>query len=277
MNLVKSAFFFLAGGLVVAFMAVAFMSSPAQAGKTKVLGNVVPQNLPAPPAGSCSGGDACYNLPTDKFGKFALKESKKAGSGGTEMQLKLKGVDCPDVDVGGDAGKCNDENHVLELNTNFAGLPTTAGVLYDLVKGKSAFQATGKNKVTGAELFGALVGFVQGQFLGVGVLRARGPGSNPVDCLTVPITGANPGCNDGEIYGISGIRVSDEPGTEPPPCTTDADCSLNQDCSAGNCIAEACTQDSDCDEFGNGEVACNETTMTCCLFNLDTDPNCDVD
>jgi hypothetical protein len=231
----------------------------------------VPQNI----GGACSG--PCYTLPSDKFGKFAVKESTNAGSGGVEMQLKLKGVDCPAIDVGGDPGKCNDTNHVLELNTDFGGLQTTVGVLYDLDGGKSGFQASGgKNKVTGAEVFGSLVGFVQGQFLGIGILRTRGPGGNPADCLVAPLVGMQE-CNDGERYGISGILASDAPGTAPPPCVDDDDCSLTQDCSGGNCIAEPCTQDSDCDEFAGGEVACNETTMTCCLHNLDTDPNCDVD
>jgi hypothetical protein len=235
------------------------LCNPSEA-KTKVQGNVVPQNI----GGTCGGGgtDPCYNLPTDKFGKFAVKESNAAGGGGIVLQLKVKGVDCPEVDVGGDPDKCNDTAHVLELNTDFNGLVTAVGILYDLDGGKSAFQASGKNKVTGAEVFGALAGAIQGQPLGIGFVRARGPGSNPADCLSAPLLPGN-GCNDGERYGIGGVMSNN----------------VTQDCSAGLCVSETCTQDSDCDEFtGPGStVACNEVEGTCCLDTLDTDPNCDID
>jgi hypothetical protein len=251
----------------------AFTAMPALAG-TKVQGNIVPQNI----GGTCSG--PCFTI--GKPGKFKVSESKKAGSGGIEMQLNIKGVDCANADPpaendGGQAGKCDDVNHVLEVNTDFAGLETKVGLLYDLVKGKTVFQATGKNKLTGADAFGALVGAIQGQSLGIGVLRVHAPGSNPASCLNAPLLVTT--CTDGEKYGIGGIVASNEPGTAPPPCATAADCSVTQVCSAGACVTESCTQDSDCANFtGPGSnVACNETLMQCCLPNLDTDPNCDID
>lgn len=263
------------GATLIAIGACALMAGSAVYAGTKMQGNVMPQNS----GGTCgiSNNQPCYTLPADKFGKFAIKESKAAGGGGIEMQLNIKGVDCPEGS--GDTGKCDAVNNVLELSTNFAGVQTTVGVLFDLDGGKSVFQASGKNKVTGAAVFGALVGAIQGQNLGIGFLRVRGEGTNPADCLVAPLLGLQE-CNNGEIYGIGGVKVSNEAGTAPPPCTSDANCSSTQDCNmSGACVPETCTADANCDAFtGPGsDVACNEGNSQCCLPNLDTDPACDID
>lgn len=261
---------FLAAGVWAAFS----LTSPAQAG-TKVQGTLVPLNV----GGTCgvSGSDPCYTI--SKPGKFAMKESKTAGGGGIEIQLNLKGVDCPTAgggNDGGKSGKCNDVNHVLESNSQFQTIVTQTGILFDLVKGKAVFQATGKNKVTGGDIFGALVAAVQGEPLGVGIFRVRGPGSNGADCLQAPLPPDN-GCIDGELYAVSGIIASDAAGTAPPPCGSDADCSITQTCTGGTCVNRNCSQDADC-PVGEGVTStCNEATGTCCLANLDTDPECDVD
>jgi len=273
---------------------------PAHAG-TKVQGNVVPQNI----GGTCGGGSApCFSIGSP--GKYSVAESTASGSGGITIQLNVKGVDCagdPDAGFcsattsqscqssgdcpsgefchgndGGKAGKCNDANHVLELNTDFSGIESKVGLLFDLTKGKVGFQASaGKNKVTGAQAFGAIAGVVQGQNLGIGLLRVRAAGSNPASCLSAPLLVTT--CTDGERYGIGGIHASNAPGTAPPPCTGDSDCSLTQVCTAGACVTQTCTADADCRGFTGptGDVACNEVAGTCCLPALDTDPNCDFD
>lgn len=267
---------------VAAVCAAGAFAMRADAG-TKVQGNMVPQNL----GGICGGGsDPCFTIGA-KPGKFKVSESKKTASAGIEIQLNVKGIDCADAAAagytaandGGQAGKCTDvsHTHVLEVNTDFSGLETKVGLRFDLVKGKTVFVKTGKNKVTGGDAFGPLAGVIQGQTLGIGVMRMHAPGTNPASCDSAPLTGTD--CIDGEKYGISGIIASNEAGTAPAPCTMDSECSITQICSSGSCVNETCSQDSDCANFtgGGGDVTCNEDTGTCCLLGIDTDPNCDVE
>ncbi len=258
-------------GLVV--LALSAFVSPADAG-TKTQGSLLAQ------------GSTDFSL--GQNGKVAVKESP-SDSGGLVMQLKLGKVSCPVTCPTCDPEKCTGSDsapgarfHVLELNTDYNGVVTQVGLLYNLTNGKGTFldknlNDTGKNKISGGDVFGALAGVIQGQNLGIGFLRCRTSASTPGDCLTAPLLPGN-GCLDGDVYALMGVTASAE-APAPPGCTVDADCAATQICVAPLCITDPCTQDSECRSFtGPGsDVACNETSSTCCFPDLDPDPDCDID
>lgn len=245
--------------IVAAALAIA---GPAAAA-TKVQGNLI---------GVEDGADD-YNIA--KPGKFAFKEAKDAGGGGMAVQLNLKGIDCPV----GDPNKCDSPNNVMELTVAFGGsaFETKTGILFDVVGGKAVFPQTGKNKVTGADVFGALVAVTQGETLGLGTVRIHATASVPASCASPVLLPGNT-CTDGETYAVSGVIPSNEPGTG-PPCTMDSECDSLVPvliCS-GTCEIESCTQDTDCHLEGiNPDVACNEGSGSCCQLSQG-DPDCDDD
>lgn len=244
--------------IVAAALAIA---GPAAAA-TKVQGNLI---------GVEDGADV-YNIA--KPGKFAFKESKGAASGGMSVQLNLKGIDC-----GTTLNKCDSDDNVMELTVAFGGsaFETKTGILFDVIGGKAVFPQTGKNKVTGADVFGALVAVTQGQTLGLGTVRVHATASNPLACAS-PVLAPGNACTDGETYAVSGVIPSNEPGTG-PTCTMDSECDslvpvLVCD---GTCEIESCTQDTDCHLEGiNPDVACNEDSGSCCQLSQG-DPECDDD
>jgi hypothetical protein len=255
--------------------------TPVQAG-TKVQGSMVP-----------TGPGTTYFLLDGKPGKFAIKASKKAGDGGSVLQLKLKGVDCDanGNNDGGKAGKCSETGHTMVFWSNFSGIVTVTPILYDLDGGKSIFPSSGKNKVTAADSFGPIASAIQGNSLGVGFIEARGPGSDtsggacdppilPGDPLTYPAGASKTTCIDGELYAIGGIVGGTDPGSG---CSTDSECTDTQVCVSSVCTTETCNADAGCRCFGlpggcsgsGGAVACDEDGGTCCLTS--TGGTCDID
>jgi hypothetical protein len=241
----------------VGVLAVA-SAGPATAA-TKVQGNLV----------AVADGADVYNIP--KPGKFAFKESKAALGGGMTIQLNLKNISCP-------AAKCDSLDNVLELTAAFGGggFETKTGILFNVVGGKAVFPQTGKNKLTGADVFGVIASVTQGQTLGLGTVRIHATASVPGSCATPVLLPGNT-CADGEVYAISGVVPSDEPGTG-PPCAMDSECDAVLPvlvCTASACVIEDCTQDSDCHLDGiNVDVACNEDSQKCCQLS-GGDPECD--
>jgi hypothetical protein len=236
-------------------------AGPASAA-TKVQGNII----------SVEDGSDLYNFA--KPGKFAFKESKDAGGGGMSLQLNLKGIDCP----AGDPNKCDSSDNVMEISVAFGGgaLETHTGILFDVAGGKAVFPQTGKNKVSGADVFGVIASVTQGQTLGLGLVRIHATASNPAACANPVLLPGNT-CTDGETYGVSGVIPSNEPGTG-PSCTMTSECDANipvLECTGGTCEIEPCAQDSDCHQDGlNPDVACNEDSGTCCQLS-GGDPDCD--
>ena len=247
--------------LIAAGVLAVAAAGPASAA-TKVQGSII----------AVADGSDFYNFA--KPGKYAFKESKDAQSGGMSIQLNLKGVDCPF----GDTNKCDSPDNVMELTVAFNGgaLETHTGILFDVAGGKAVFPQTGKNKVTGADVFGVIASVTQGQTLGLGLVRIHATASNPASCANPVLLPGNT-CTDGENYGVSGVIPSNEPGTG-PPCTMDSECDAIVpvlECAGNSCTIESCTQDSDCHKDGiNPDVACNEVSGTCCTIS-GGDPDCD--
>ncbi len=229
---------------------------------TKVQGNLI----------AVDDGSNLYNIA--KPGKFAFKESKAALGGGMAIQLNLKGIDCPT----GAANKCDSTDNVMELTVAFGGgsLETHTGILFNVEGGKAVFPQTGKNKVSGADVFGVIASVTQGQTLGLGLVRIHATASVPASCANPVLLPGNT-CADGENYAVSGVVPSNEPGTG-PPCSMDSQCDTIVPvltCQGGACTIESCTQDSDCHLDGlNPDVACNEVSGTCCTLSSG-DPDCD--
>jgi hypothetical protein len=180
--------------------------------------------------------------------KIVLKPSKKAGDGGVTIQLVAKDITC-----GG--SPCTQQNHVLELWTHTLGMdipgPTgagtafsaSAGVVYNVSNGQALFP-TGKNVTNGNKTFGTLVTSVFNHTLGIGLMKFRGPGSDPTSCGTVPLVAGNK-CNDGPEYALTGFTVPADPTLK---CTGDSGCSITQTCNTGSglCETETCGVDGDC-------------------------------
>jgi len=190
-----------------------------------------------------------------KHGKIIIKPSTKAGDGAITIQLILSGVDCPPNNDGGAAGKCGvkgtpQTDHVLSQGAIFGGvfMDEVAGAKFKIEKGKAAFHATGKNKVGGATLFGAIVSAIYDTPLGLGPFRIRVPGTDPAACDSVPLI---PGslCTNGALYGVMGIVGGNDSGVS---CANNTECSLSNICNAGVCQPEPCTLDADCDQNGTG-------------------------
>jgi hypothetical protein len=211
--------------------------------------------------------------------KVQIKPSDKAGDGGVVTQLNLKFVDCPAPGPGNDggaAGKCGVKDtpvtdHVLDLSVNFGGadFDSIIGIKYSIEKGKGAFQATGKNKITGTA-FGAFVTVVFNQPLGIGLIKLREAGTDPTDCDTIPLLPGN-GCTDGGMYGLAGIVVGSDSGVT---CATSQDCPLTAICTASVCANEPCTLDADCDQNGTGNGGTGQcgSNGNCC--DPAFDPTC---
>lgn len=205
-----------------------------------------------------------------KAGKFLIGPSAKAGDGGSSLLLSLSGVDCPPNNDAGTAGACNSTNDVLTIKTDFGGVQTSVGVLFNTAKGKSTFQASGKNKASAAQIFGPLTSVIAGQSLAVGIMKVHEPSSTPSDCNSVPLD-VKPGqkCDDGHTFGVCGFIG----GTDPSPgaCTSDGQCSATQVCTGGSCKAQTCTMPSDCRSFTGtgGTVSCSDMApKTCCLIGV---------
>ncbi len=228
-------------------------------------------------------------------GKSMIQETTKPGACGTVMKLLLVKIDCashPDAGtcrVSGNPccktsecpsgqlclgnenaapGSCNATNHVFEVNwmqgdANTFLLEGQAGLKFNLVKGKAAFLASGKNSVTGGQAFGPIgCSLPAGAPLGFGKTFVRDTGTDPNKCDEVPLFPPND-CTDGPAYLFSGIRVGLDPA--PGTCTNDNECTLTQICLAGQCTTQTCAADSECRGFGSG-VACNEDTGDCCFL-----------
>jgi hypothetical protein len=251
----------IAGGLVIA-------AQTAQAQGFKGVGKyaaaIIENNFPGNPtcAGNCN--TAGYSFASEKS-KVQIKPSGTDGDGGIITQLGLKFVNCPgeEGNDGGAPGACGPQgspatNHVFVLESNFAGIVTRAGVMYDIEKGKGAFQATGKNKVGGAAIAGPLVTAVFQRPLGIGQIQLKTPGSNvshpTTGCGAIPLPPVNT-CSDGQIYGVAGIRVGEDQALS---CVNSAECADTQICSIGACTAETCTLDADCDQNGGGNGGTGE-------------------
>ena len=146
--------------------------------------------------------------------KITPSPASKPGTALT-VQLILKNVDCAPNNDGGKAGKCGvvgaPEHAVLDLSVRQYIAPGdmmhVAGVPISFTKGVATFDATGKNKADGGDVFGTLVGAFLNQKAGFHVTLIRAQGSNPADCSSVPLPDGN-GCLDGTEIGLTGMTTS---------------------------------------------------------------------
>jgi hypothetical protein len=219
--------------------------------------------------------------------KVVIKPSTKAGDGGVVIQLVLKNVDCatyqgvddPTGNNNGKPGKCGlakkgkttpampAHHHVLAASVNFMGgdLTDVAGILYQVENGVATFEASGKNKIGGAALFGSLVKLVFNTPMGFGLFELHDAYRV---CTTRWACLSAADCDSGQSC-IGGACV-----TLGAACSPDTACPPEQTCYEGHCIAGVlCTSSTDCtapetcvngvcagQTEGGSEVRCNQHT-----------------
>lgn len=191
--------------------------------------------------------------------KVTIKPSTKDGDGGLTIQLTLKNVDCasysgvddPTGNNKGTPGKCGlvkvkttpalpARNHVMSMSVNFIGLewPDVAGILFQIDNGVATFEATGKNKIGGAALFGSLVNAVFNNPLGLGIIKfhdAYRVCTSRMSCLTASQCATGQTCVGGACEPLGAA------------CSTFSDCPSPQGCFEGHCVAGVlCNSNSDC-------------------------------
>jgi len=232
-----------------------------------------------------SGNSTDFSFDKEKS-KVQIKPSKKGGDGGFTIQLNAKFIDCPAVGNDGGPGTCGVKDfpvigHVMELNITVLGIiPAKVPLLYDIEKGKTKFQSSGKNKAL-AGVAGPIVSVLFKTTVAVDSIRLHVPGSDPgnvatgCDVLPLPVGDT---CTDGAVYAVAGFRAGEDPDLT---CATTAECDSSGAnptliCSGGGlCAPEPCTADVDCDQDGGGSGGsgqCDCTTSTCC--DEATQPGC---
>jgi hypothetical protein len=219
--------------------------------------------------------------------KVVIKPSTKNGDGGLTIQLILKNVDCAtysgvDDPTGNDKGKpakCGlvgsrsvpdmpARDQVMSIGVNFAGqdLPDVAGILFQIRNGVATFEATGKNKVGGAALFGSLVTLSFGSPMGFGLIKfhdAYRVCTSRVSCLTSSQCPTGQDCIGGACVPLGAA------------CTADSDCPTGRGCFKGSCVAGVlCSTNSDCtapETCVNGVCAGQKADASGTRCNLDVD------